>query len=69
MAQKPSQRCFECGQELTAPEWSQFVTESRICQWWKCSCGCEFEAFVDLSSEAKLQPEIAEQYLSTLLVA
>jgi len=69
MAKKSLQRCIECQEELIAPEWSQLASNSRICHWWKCSCGCEFETFVDLASGEKLQPEIVEQFLSTLLVA
>jgi len=71
---RPFERCVRCDRALTAPQWSELVTASRLCHWWRCRCGCEFETFEDLPfenlpSEARLQPELAEQFLSSLIVA
>jgi hypothetical protein len=66
---RPFERCKHCDHELTAPEWSELVTPSRMCHWWRCRCGCKFETFEDLPTEARFQPEIVEQFLSSLIVA
>jgi hypothetical protein len=36
--------CGKCGEQLIAPEWSEFVSERLILNLWSCSrCGDRFE--------------------------
>lgn len=44
---RPVVPCAQCGQTLTAPEWSESLDERRIRHLWSCEgCGYEFETEV-----------------------
>jgi hypothetical protein len=37
--------CAQCGDALIAPEWSKFVDEHHVVNFWSCTeCACLFEA-------------------------
>ena len=61
-------QCTQCGEELVAPQKSEFVNEAEVRHAWGCpSCGYEFFRSVDPKTPMPL--ELVEQYLSSLLVA
>ena len=64
-------QCNQCGEELIAPEKSEFVNEAEVRHAWGCpSCGYEFFRSVQIDPKTPMPPELVdEQYLSSLLVA
>jgi ribosomal protein L37AE/L43A len=41
---QPITECRQCGEQLFAPEWSEYVDERRIRHVWVCdACGYSFE--------------------------
>ena len=66
---RQSCKCQSCGQWLTAPEQSAFVSEQQVTHSWVCpKCGNEFKTSFFLGSEQSLAPEIIETFLPDLLV-
>jgi ribosomal protein L37AE/L43A len=44
---RPVVPCAQCGDNLLAPEWSEYLDDRRIRHLWSCdSCGYEFESTV-----------------------
>jgi hypothetical protein len=44
---RPTVPCAQCGDRISAPEWSEVFDECRIRHLWSCvSCGYEFETTV-----------------------
>jgi ribosomal protein L37AE/L43A len=44
---QPIVPCAQCGDELFAPDWSEYLDECRIRHLWVCeSCGYQFETLV-----------------------
>ena len=42
-------RCVQCGDELLAPEWSEYRNERQVHHVWSCwKCYCYFETFADV---------------------
>jgi transcription elongation factor Elf1 len=63
-------KCPCCGEWLTAPERSTYVSEGQVRNFWVCSkCGNEFETSIYLTQEASLTPEVVDTFFPTLLVA
>ena len=41
--------CEQCSDEVIAPEWSEYVSNSRVRHLWSCeNCGHEFEMSVSV---------------------
>lgn len=65
---RPVMRCVQCGDELLAPEWSEYRNEREARYLWSCwKCDCCFETV------AKIEPiediKTRDDILPTLLVA
>jgi hypothetical protein len=44
-------RCVQCGDELLAPEWSEYRNERQVHHVWRCwKCDCYFETFANIKS-------------------
>jgi ribosomal protein L37AE/L43A len=53
---RPAVPCAQCGDRISAPEWSEVFDESRVRHLWSCvSCGYEFETtvFYPVAPDAK----------------
>ena len=51
-AARPSIACAQCGADLTMPEWSEWLDETRERHLWTCSaCGYAFETTVRYAIE------------------
>jgi Zn ribbon nucleic-acid-binding protein len=64
--------CSKCGDVLTIPEWSEFVSEGLVLNLWSCTkCGYRFETEADLSTdvESKDNAETIEAFFPSLLIA
>ena len=64
--------CEKCGEVLIAPEWSEFVSELLVLNLWSCmNCGNRFEteAFAPIDPKSKIDNEVLEEFLPSLLVA
>jgi ribosomal protein L37AE/L43A len=67
-----STTCRKCGNVLSMPEWSEFVSESLVFNFWSCmACGNRFEtgAFAPADKNSKIDDEVLEEFLPSLLVA
>ena len=63
-------QCTQCGEELVAPQKSEFVNEAEVRHAWGCpSCGYEFFRSVQIDPKTPMPAELVEQYLPSLLVA
>jgi len=63
-------QCNQCGEELIAPEKTEFVNEAEVRHVWSCpSCGYEVFRSVQIDPKTPMPLELVEQYLSSLLVA
>ena len=62
-------QCTQCGEELVAPQKSEFVNEAEVPHAWGCpTCGYDFRS-VQIDPKTPMPLELVEQYLSSLLVA
>jgi ribosomal protein L37AE/L43A len=66
--------CAKCGEQLIAPEWSEFVSEGRVLNLWTCTnCGNRFEteAFMpaDAKADSEADAEAIKDFFPSLLVA
>ena len=62
--------CPHCGTVVTLPEWSESVSEKVAIHIWRCtSCRNEFETKDDAVESVPSEGELAQQFLSTLVVA
>jgi hypothetical protein len=44
-------KCIQCGDELLAPEWSEYRNERQVHHVWRCwKCDCCFETFANIES-------------------
>ena len=62
----------KCGEELIAPEWSEFVSETLVLNLWFCTkCGCRFETEACMPADAESINDIMtmEEIFPSLLVA
>ena len=45
--QNPANQCAQCGAELIAPEWSEYLSERCVRHSWSCEmCAYQFESTV-----------------------
>jgi hydrogenase maturation factor HypF (carbamoyltransferase family) len=62
--------CEKCGEPLIAPEWSEYVSEDVVHNFWSCTkCGCEFETKVSMPADTKADAEAMADFFPSLLVA
>ena len=64
--------CSKCGDVLTIPEWSEFVSEGLVLNLWSCTkCGYRFEteAHLPTNVESKDDAETIEAFFPSLLIA
>lgn len=41
---RPVIDCAQCGAQIFAPDWSEYLDDRRVRHLWSCSaCGCTFE--------------------------
>ena len=46
--------CAQCGNELIAPEWSEYRDEWQVHHVWRCwKCDCCFETFVNTAVDGR----------------
>jgi hypothetical protein len=61
--------CPRCGNAVTLPEWSESVGEKGATLIWQCtSCTNEFETRDDAVESVLSEAELAQQFLSNLVV-
>ena len=61
-------RCVQCGDELIAPEWSEYRNEQQVHHVWRCwKCDCCFETFANIESIKDI--ETRDDIFPSLLVA
>jgi transcription elongation factor Elf1 len=61
--------CPHCGNAATLPEWSENVGEKTATHIWHCaSCTNEFETRDDTVANVPSKAELAQQFLSNLVV-
>jgi hypothetical protein len=59
--------CVQCGDPLSAPEWSEFEDEQHVLNFWFCAkCGCQFQTKAVVPSIAE---SVVEIFFPSLLVA
>ena len=62
-------QCTRCGEELIAPAWSGHVSLKEARSFWSCpKCGYMFETLDVLDAQSPLSPELAQEFLASLLV-
>jgi ribosomal protein L37AE/L43A len=45
--------CAKCGKALTAPKWSEYVSDGLVLKFWHClKCGYQFETEAYVSADA-----------------
>ena len=65
-----STKCGRCGTTLVGPEWSENTTDGRCVHIWQCPvCSHEFETTDNVVEKTESDAELAEEFLSNLLVA
>lgn len=55
--------CDKCGNTLITAEWSEYVSDGLILNFWscaKCGYGFETEAFMPVDSESKIDGTVME---------
>jgi predicted RNA-binding Zn-ribbon protein involved in translation (DUF1610 family) len=61
--------CPHCGTVVTLPEWSESVGEKEATHIWRCtSCTNEFETRDDAVESVPSEAELAQRFLSNLVV-
>ncbi len=65
-----SAKCVQCGRTLIGPEWSENVADDGCVHIWQCpACSYEFETVDNVVEKIETDAELAEEFLSNLLVA
>ena len=65
-----SAECGRCGTTLVGPEWSENIAGGACVHIWKCPfCSYEFETTDHVVGKTESDAELAEEFLSNLLVA
>jgi ribosomal protein L37AE/L43A len=64
-----SATCPRCGNAVTLPEWSENVGEKGATHIWHCTgCANEFETKDDAVQSMPSEAELAQRFLSNLVV-
>lgn len=63
--------CDKCGNTLTIPEWSEYVSDGLVLNFWSCwKCGYQFETEAHMPADAESKNDrIALEEFPSLLVA
>jgi ribosomal protein L37AE/L43A len=64
--------CSKCGDVLTIPEWSEYVSERLVLNLWSCTkCGYRFETEANMPADAESidDAETIETFFPSLLIA
>ncbi len=64
--------CDKCGAALVSTEWSEYVSDGLVLDFWSCSkCGNRFEteAFMPFDAEAEIDSKVLEEVFPSLIVA
>jgi ribosomal protein L37AE/L43A len=62
--------CEGCGEELIAPEWSEYVSEQLVINIWSCpSCSNQFETKAQMPADTKATAIAINNFFPSLLVA
>lgn len=65
-----STTCPQCGEELIAPDKSEYLSIEEIHHSWSCwDCGFEFETLDHIQAETLIPTELVRKFLPSLLVA
>jgi hypothetical protein len=65
-----SAKCPCCEIKLISPEWSETLAENETINFWRCPiCGNNFETTDTVVEPEPSESELAEEFLSELLVA
>lgn len=50
---RPITECAQCGSNIFAPEWSEYLDDRRVRHLWACeTCGYAFETLVCIAPES-----------------
>lgn len=64
--------CGKCGNALIAPDWSEYVSDGLVLNFWSCwKCGYRFETETYMPADAELMNDriAMEAFFPSLLVA
>jgi len=64
--------CDKCGNTLIAPEWSEYVSDGHVLNFWscwKCRYRFETEAYMPAEPESKIDSKVLKEFFPSLLVA
>jgi hypothetical protein len=65
-----SANCAQCGRTLIGPDWSENAADGSCVHIWHCSvCSHEFETADYVVEKTESDAELAEEFLSNLIVA
>lgn len=57
---RPANQCAQCGAQIIAPEWSEYLSERCVRHSWSCElCGYHFESTVYLQAREKAADLVA----------
>jgi ribosomal protein L37AE/L43A len=49
---KQDRKCAQCGADVIAPNWSEYLSDQRVRNVWSCeACGYQFEDTIYMSPE------------------
>ena len=61
-------KCVQCGNELIAPEWTEYRNKPQVHHVWHCwKCDCSFETIVD--TKVTEDPTTGDNIFPSRLVA
>ena len=62
--------CTKCSNALIAPEWSEYVSDGLVLNFWSCwKCGHQFETEAYMPADAEADAEAIKDFFPSLLVA
>jgi ribosomal protein L37AE/L43A len=72
-AKEASMTCDKCGNTLIAADWSEYVNDGLVLDFWSCwKCGNRFETEAYMSADAESEIEskvVVREFFPSLLVA
>jgi len=64
--------CDKCGNTLIAADWSEYVNDGLVLDFWSCwKCGNRFEteAYMSADAESEIESKMVRELFPSLLVA
>ena len=62
--------CAKCGEQLIAPEWSEYLSQESVVNLWQCTkCGCQFETEACTPVDSEADALAIKDFFPSLLVA